>query len=143
MATITMDYHRVRSVKTDHKNKLVELEKQLKTKFNELDELKNRSLRCNVVIKGIPEDKRGNELDTKSKLCGYLVVCVKGSAALLQVQQCSSFQEVVYFLQPSVDGANIIYLPPSVLHNYPFLVGLLSPWDAIWPKYLHLFEIHM
>ena len=39
-------------LKNDHKDKITELEQQLQTQSNELDDLKNRSLRCNVIIKG-------------------------------------------------------------------------------------------
>ena len=59
-------------LKNDHKDKITELEQQLQTQSNELDDLKNRSLRCNVIIKGIPEDEKETKINTKSKLSDYL-----------------------------------------------------------------------
>ena len=52
-----------------HEEKINELQKQLDKQNNELDELTNRTMRTNIVIRGLPEVAKE---DTKQQLCEYL-----------------------------------------------------------------------
>ena len=61
-------------VKTSYEKQLSDLEKELKQRENEIDEQANRSMRGNVIIKGIPEaDNEKEDWDTtKSIVTDYL-----------------------------------------------------------------------
>ena len=56
----------------EYRLKVEELSAQLKKQNDELDDLTNRSMRGNIVIRGLPEDPKEDWSTTKNKLCDYL-----------------------------------------------------------------------
>ena len=62
----------IETLKEQHKIEVDELTSQLKKLTDDLDEQVNRSMRSNIVVKGLPEDPEEDWSVTKSKLCDFL-----------------------------------------------------------------------
>ena len=67
----TLDGHteQLETLKEQQQNKIDDLQELLTKQNNEIDDLTNRTMRNNIVIKGLPE---GAKEDTKKELCDYL-----------------------------------------------------------------------
>ena len=72
--TTTLEGHTktLEHLKTEHDNKVKELEAALRKQTDELDDLTNRSMRGNVVVRGLEEADNEDWDATKHKLCEYL-----------------------------------------------------------------------
>ena len=57
------------TLKEQQQIKITELQEQLDKQNDEIDELTNRTMRTNIVIRGLPEKAKE---DTKKELCDYL-----------------------------------------------------------------------
>ena len=56
-------------MKQQHQKTIDDLQKQLTKQNDDIDELTNRTMRANIVIRGLPEVAKE---DTKEELCNYL-----------------------------------------------------------------------
>ena len=72
VATIKGHAQELQTLKEQHRLKIEELETERKRQNEELDDQINRSMRGNIVVRGLPEDNKEDWSTTKSKLCDFL-----------------------------------------------------------------------
>ena len=72
----TIDGHtaQIETLKDEHQKRIDELQQQLDKQNNDIDELTNRTMRNNIVVRGIPE---GAKEDTKKELSDYLATLTR------------------------------------------------------------------
>lgn len=77
LVTIDEHSHDLTELKRAHRLKVEELEETLEKQSNELDDMINRSMRGNIVVKGLPESPNEDWKETKNKLCDHLATLSK------------------------------------------------------------------